>query len=149
MTVSFCGSLATTCASSFQHAFIGNSAALQWSDVRLTGTYCHQPQQACSEEYSQTVESPMITKRNGVSTTRRGVTLMSNGLSKQKQKVVMKHLLSKTLCVTMLGAFGRVTKPFLNAVCVAFTFFNSFCPFMVLAIILWPECIACDPSMTI
>jgi hypothetical protein len=38
MTVSFCGSLATACASSFQHAFIGNSAPLQWSDVRLTGT---------------------------------------------------------------------------------------------------------------
>ena len=29
-------SLATACASSFQHAFIGNSAVLWWPDVRLT-----------------------------------------------------------------------------------------------------------------
>jgi hypothetical protein len=38
MTVSSCGSLATACASSFQHAFIGNSTVLQWFDVRLTST---------------------------------------------------------------------------------------------------------------
>jgi hypothetical protein len=38
MDVSSCGPLATTCASSFQHAFIGDSAVLQWSDVRLTST---------------------------------------------------------------------------------------------------------------
>jgi hypothetical protein len=38
VAVSFCGSLATACASSFQHAFIGNSAVLQWADVRLTST---------------------------------------------------------------------------------------------------------------
>jgi hypothetical protein len=33
---SCCGSLATTCASSYQQVFIGNSTVLQWSDVRLT-----------------------------------------------------------------------------------------------------------------
>ena len=38
MNVSSCGSLATVCASSFQHAFIGNLAVLQWSDVSLTST---------------------------------------------------------------------------------------------------------------
>ena len=40
MTVSSCGSLATACASSFQHAFIGNYAVFQWSDVSLTSTIC-------------------------------------------------------------------------------------------------------------
>ncbi len=31
--------IATACASYFPHAFIGNSAVLQWSDVCLTGAH--------------------------------------------------------------------------------------------------------------
>ncbi len=38
MTVSLCGSLATTGESSFLHAFIGKPAFVQWSDVHFTSS---------------------------------------------------------------------------------------------------------------